>query len=278
MRQVGCPQWWGPASPAKCGQHPMSASVDPRSPHDKLPPTLPRTIIAPAPAPAQQVLEYLGSLGVREAVGAGQPLRLPPLAPHHWQQLNSAAAAARPQLDRYAGRWGPGELPTRVQAGVEGFKRRLRGCACALCPPSRGPPRSFDDWREEVGTLPDGRHVKVRATRQQPSAPLLLPCCSQGRRALLGPYAGKRPVGSYAPRHTPLSASRHSAPCTSLRCSPYPPTCHARPNQRYYAIDTPGRRERLMVVAEDGVRRDRRYAYKAAPDLGGCARLCQIRP
>lgn len=39
--------------------------------------------------------------------------------------------------------------------------------------------------------------------------------------------------------------------------------------QNYYVVEGPSGAERLMVVAEDGVRKDRRYAYKAAPNLGG---------
>ncbi|GBF98621.1 hypothetical protein Rsub_10810 [Raphidocelis subcapitata] len=107
-----------------------------------------------------RVMEYLAALGACEPAHEGQALRVPPLAPHHWQALNSADQGyARPQLDR-----------------------------------------RYDRWREEVGTLPDGRHSK-----------------------------------------------------------------------RYYVVDSSSGAERLMVVAEDGARRDRRYAYKAAPDLGGFA-------
>jgi hypothetical protein len=41
------------------------------------------------------------------------------------------------------------------------------------------------------------------------------------------------------------------------------------PLQNYYVVESATGAERLMVVAEDGVRKDRRYAYKAAPDFGG---------
>jgi hypothetical protein len=68
-------------------------------------------------------MEYLAALGATEPAHEGQALRVPDLAPHHWQALNSADSGfARPQLDR-----------------------------------------RYDSWREEVGTLPDGRHSKVRA-------------------------------------------------------------------------------------------------------------------
>lgn len=39
--------------------------------------------------------------------------------------------------------------------------------------------------------------------------------------------------------------------------------------QKYHVVESSSGLEKLMVVAEDGVRKDRRYAYKAAPDLGG---------
>jgi hypothetical protein len=46
-------------------------------------------------------MEYLTALGAAEPAQEGQPLRVPPLAPHHWQQLNSAELSfQRPRLDR----------------------------------------------------------------------------------------------------------------------------------------------------------------------------------
>lgn len=38
--------------------------------------------------------------------------------------------------------------------------------------------------------------------------------------------------------------------------------------QNYYLVDDEGAKK-LMVMAEDGARLDRRYTYKAAEDVGG---------
>jgi hypothetical protein len=146
-------------------------------------------------------MEYLAELGAAEAAPEGA-VAVPPLAAHHWQQLNAAGVgAARPQLDRRA-------HARRVsRAGVGAHIRRCQAHApLRRTPPPPPPARPYDSWHEEVGTLPDGRHFK-----------------------------------------------------------------------NYFAVHSLSGARRLMAVAEDGVRRDRRYAYKAAPDLGGCARRLRAR-
>lgn len=49
----------------------------------------------------QRVIEWLSTLGATELADESE-VTLPELAPHHWQQLNSADPMwTKPQLDRY---------------------------------------------------------------------------------------------------------------------------------------------------------------------------------
>jgi len=60
-------------------------------------------------------MEYLASLGAVEAAHEGKDLRIPQLAPHHWQQLNTADASfQKPVLDRCLGPRGRGGAGVRL--------------------------------------------------------------------------------------------------------------------------------------------------------------------
>jgi hypothetical protein len=133
-----------------------------------------------------------------------------------------------------------------------------------------------------VGTLPDGRHYKVRRGKRGawPRGTLVSALQPRARPHWLDRLGRVLRLSHLLLCHPPrlaLPASHpptHHPPTHPPNPPTFPPTHPTpppNPPQNYHLVHTPSGARRLMVVAEDGVRKDRRYAYKAAPDLGGCA-------
>ncbi|KAG2432916.1 hypothetical protein HXX76_008646 [Chlamydomonas incerta] len=134
-----------------------------------------------------RVMDWLAQQGAVDPADASR-LRLPPLAPHELALLESSD----PLFSRPA------------ESVLD---------------------RRYSSWREEVGVLPDGRHIKQFWVSAAPPP---------GSGEEFGTKGGDSAEG--------------------------------RQGQRSAAPALP---ERLVVVAEDSHRRDRRYTYRALPEFGG---------